>query len=66
MGDESSGRDFLLTVGFLDATTYPLEGEEGVNRWEDVHTKHFQGPEFMKRRQLFKNAKKPSDSDQNH
>jgi hypothetical protein len=52
----------VLTL-VVDGTTYLVEGDDGVMRWEGAHAKSListakSGSEFRKRHQLFKDAKK--------
>ena len=55
------GENFCLRWN-TDATTFLVEGEDGVMRWEPVHAQILQGgPKFMKRKEIWKDAKHKED-----
>jgi hypothetical protein len=56
--------EWCVLILFADGTTYLVEDDDGVMRWEAVHAKPMMskakgGSKFPKRHQLFKDAKKP-------
>jgi hypothetical protein len=60
--------EWCVLILVAGGTTYLVEGDDGVMRWEAAHAKPVMskakgGSEFPKRHQLFKDAKKPNSKE---